>query len=108
MWPLFRLDPARVPRTGFTNFGPVISFSNIATISGWKLWDTTTLERPPADVFAPSHGWQELVNDPVPAPKSRFERDFFVNTEHAVRRGSSSCSCGRSPGRPARASLLTL
>jgi hypothetical protein len=78
--PRFKIDLEQVPKTGFANFGASVSFSNIATISRWWLRQTWTWERPRPDVFAPSHGWDELVNDPIPGPNNRYERDFFVNT----------------------------
>ena len=77
----FRLDPAKVPKTGFTNFGASISFPGNAFLITPDLKETATLIGPSPDVFAPSHGWDALINHyPPPPPGGRSLVDYFVNT----------------------------
>jgi hypothetical protein len=77
--PRFKLDPAQVPKTGFANFGATLSFPRRATVHSWRLRTEGTFLRPSPTIFAPSHGWDELVNDPI-SGGDRFQQDFFVNT----------------------------
>jgi hypothetical protein len=88
----FMLDGARVPPTGFVNFGVTFGFPQGTKVGEATLTDTRTELRPADTALGPQLQWDELRNEGTPAGAGYFGVDFFVNTYY--RKGSAGNATG--------------